>query len=468
MATVRDAIARAATWTIAALALGCDAGPDLPDVLLVSLDTLRADRLGCYGSERDTSPNLDALAARGVLFEEVWAASSRTAPSHTSLFTGLDPAAHGVWNADGRSGTYRSLHASHGTLPERMRAAGMQTALVCESGNMHPDMGFGRGFETVHARLVGFEAQLDLVQDVLDEAADDPRPLFLVVHTYEPHAPYLPGGAHRGRFTDGTYRGPFRRRVDALGGLPAARTFAGAGTFLEPFEGMDAGDVAWLSDLYDENVAWTDELLGRLLERWEAARAGRRMLVVVTSDHGEEFGEHGGLGHVGGLFRELLHVPLVVVGEGVVPGRRPEPVSGTGLFATLLEHLGLRVPGGVAASFSAQLRGAVPDDASPDVHSQLEVPTQDRAFASLRRGRHQLFTERAGDARAVLLFDLARDPAQRRDASPHAPRVRAELEAALAERGERNAELAARRPASVERASGEDLLRELEALGYVR
>jgi arylsulfatase len=324
------------------------------DLVLVSLDTLRADRLSCMGYARPTTPTLDAWAARGVRFADCWAASTRTAPSHMSLFSGLEPLAHGVWNVSAGDGARAALSPEQRTLPERLAEAGWRTAMLCDSGNVHPALGFGRGFELIAAQPTALAEKAAGVEAFLE--ARDQRPEFLFLHTYEPHAPYLPGALDRGRFTDPNYGGEFLRRVETLAGSPRAGAYAEAGRFLKEFEGLGPDDLRFLSDLYDENVAHTDRELGRVLERLEFA-AQRPTWWVFTSDHGEEFMEHGSLGHSGGLTRELLHVPLIVVGPGAKVHVDTSPVGQVDLAATLEELLNLeaQLPG---RSFAARVRGA--------------------------------------------------------------------------------------------------------------
>jgi arylsulfatase A-like enzyme len=459
--------------------LSCGPSKTPANLVLVSLDTLRADRLSCMGYERPTTPTLDALAARGVRFADCWAASTRTAPSHMSLFSGLEPLAHGVWNVSAGAGARAALSPERPTLTEVLAQAGWRTGMLCDSGNVHPALGFGRGFELISAEPTALADKATGITEFLE--ARDGRPEFLFLHSYEPHAPYLPGPSDRGRFTQAGYSGEFRKRVAALAGAERGTAYAEAGRFLEPFEGLGSADVQFLSDLYDENVAHTDRQLGLLLAQLEQAAQGPTWW-VVTSDHGEEFMEHGLLGHVGGLSRELLHVPLIVVGPEATAHVDSAPVGLVDLANTLEELLGL-TPSLPGRSFAARVRGSGPE--SPGLlGQQLHLPGTGQAWYGLRRGRlHYVLFERlpvpgsavgpgsaAGEAGGVqrgALFDLVQDPAGERDASQRLPQPTKELRARLVERRRALEQQFALHPPADLGAASQELDRQLESLGYL-
>ena len=273
-----------------------------PDVLLVSIDTLRADRLSCYGHERETTPRIDALAAEGVRFADPHAPSVITAPSHMSLLTGLDPVAHGVTNANRDSTSFVILSEQVVTWPALLKRAGYSTAGFTDGGNLQPVMGFERGFDHYHSRQEHLDQKLAALGPWLEQEPAD-EPLFLFFHTYATHAPYRPDEADRGRYTDPAYRGQFRRRFEELfeprHAKPAKRRNARARSFLEPWEGMGEDDLRYLSDLYDETVLSCDARIGQLWDLWSRTRDPENTLLILVSDHGEAFGEHGIVGHKG-------------------------------------------------------------------------------------------------------------------------------------------------------------------------
>jgi arylsulfatase A-like enzyme len=278
------------------------------NLLLVSLDTLRADRLGCYGYKRPTSPVIDALAAEGAVFERAYAAYPQTDGSHASMLTGLAPCLHGV------SGAPRvALRRDAETLAEHLRAAGWATGAVTEDGMVSAASGFSRGFETwAEHRPVGFtaDARSTFADGIAWMRRHRRRPWFLFLHTYQTHQPYRPPPGY----------------LDLV---------AGGG-------GKDPAD----SLLYDAEIRYTDELLGDVLAELAAMREADDTLIVLVSDHGEHFGEHGLYGHSNSLYDELLHVPWVLRAPGLVPaGKRVSTTVGiVDLVPTLLDLLDVEPP----------------------------------------------------------------------------------------------------------------------------
>ncbi len=318
-----------------------------PDVLLISLDTLRADALGCYGNPRRTSPTIDGLAERGVRFARCYAPAPHTAPSHVSLLSGLLPLAHGVPNASAESKRLAQLNENWPTLTELLAGDGYQTMFVCNGGQLRREMGIERAVEQFDSSTRTFAAAIEVVDAMLDDVARD-EPLFSFVHTYETHAPYLPprrmnGAPLHGRFTDREYRGVLRRTYDKLIG----RIDEGAGLaaeFLADSASFKAPDIEFLVGLYHEEVLWTDNQLLRLLEAWSSRRDISNTVVVIVSDHGEQLGERGAFGHRFGLDVELVHVPLIAFGPGIEPRVEDGVVSLASVAAAILEHVGAVVP----------------------------------------------------------------------------------------------------------------------------
>jgi len=282
-----------------------------PSVLLVCIDTLRADRLGCYGYERPTSPAIDALAARGVRFERAFATSSWTWPSTASLLTGLTPPEHGVVDV-----TSSYLAQALPTVAEAFRAAGVATGAFSTNPLVSAGRGFGQGFGSFEERP--WHTTRSLADDVgawLDERAG--QRFFLYLHLTEPHGPYEPELDFVERFVDFV-----ERFVDYDGPRPTLeqlRSFAErrlAGTASE-------AELAYqraCSDLYDGEVGTVDRWLGHVLDGLAERGLGESTIVCVTSDHGEEFLEHDLTGHGNQLYDESVRVPLVFAGPGVPAG----------------------------------------------------------------------------------------------------------------------------------------------------
>jgi arylsulfatase A-like enzyme len=407
----------------------------LPDALLVSLDTLRADRLSCYGSTRGTTPSIDAVAASGVRFAEAHAPSSNTKPSHMSMFTGLDPLAHDVRPVRLRAKVRPALSASLPTLPELLREAGYRTASFTDRGGLPPSAGFSRGFD--------FE---------------------VFFHTYETHAPYLPPEPYHGRFADADYRGVFRDRYGELVGTPMAEFWREKGRFLKTWEGMDDDDVRFASDLYDEEVAWTDHWTGRLWRSFRQAR-GDDSVLVLLSDHGEAFYEHERLGHQRSLYAELVRVPLILVGPRLPAGRVvDEPVSLTALLPTLLEYLGLPAVETQAPSFLPLALGDAPAPAVP-VYSQVGNRDDELRESVSLGGLRLLRTTIDGEER-LELFDWRTDPGELVDLAAGRPDDVRRLAGLLDDRRAAAERIRAEHPPGEERPATEEEEREIEGLGY--
>ncbi len=310
---------------LAALA-GCGLGPSPPSIVLVSVDTLRADHLSCYGYERPT-PSIDSLATLGVLYENAHAPAPWTLPSHMSLFTGLYPSSHGVVDAD------RSLPPTIAQLPEALERRGYHTAGFGAHIYLGRNFGFGRGFD--HYEITPYRNDPQEISrgdrivtkglEWLDSRKVDPRPFFLFLHIFDPHWAY----AAPEPWTD-KYSSNYVGQMD--GTLPALTHFID-----RPMPGELRQHAI---DLYDEEVAWTDALIGRLMLGLKARNVSP--IVILVADHGEEFKEHGSMGHAVTLYKEQTHVPLIIADPGGEHGRRiSEPVRTIDLVPTLAERVGI-------------------------------------------------------------------------------------------------------------------------------
>ena len=343
-----------------ALWLGCTAGPDAPvalqpaadapppaavpaprpapagprpDIVLVVIDTLRADRTGPGGHARGTTPALDALAARGLRFTRAYAQSSWTLASFTSLFTGLYPHQHRVVRDTADATRFGCLPPARTTVAEALGAVGYRTGAWLNNTFLAPEFGLQQGFGVydfagaTNERHRSAPATVDAALAWL--AADPATPAFAVLHFMEPHLDYAAPPPFRGRFADPA--GP--------GGVPvpmgAVQTGAHTPTDVEK---------RWLQDRYDEEVAAADDGLARLVDGLRAAGRLDRTLLVVTSDHGEEFWEHGGFEHGHALWSEVTRVPLVAAGPGLPVATVDTVVEHVDLVAGLLARAGATPP----------------------------------------------------------------------------------------------------------------------------
>ncbi|MHC5209188.1 MAG: sulfatase [Planctomycetota bacterium] len=377
----------------AALLVSCGASEQPgPNVLLISIDTLRADHLGCYGYERPTSPRLDELARAGVVYGQVVSPSNWTLPSHASLLTGRMPARHALLDDGVR------LDAGVPTLAEGMRAAGYHTLGVVAHVYVSRAFGLERGFDVFDDGLIAggttnpVAAQVvDRVLAHVDEAP--PGPLFLFVHLFDPHWSYTPPAPWDTAFTDPDYAGPMDGSYARMIGVE------------DPGAPIHRADLDQLVALYDGEIASTDAQIGRLLDGLVERGLLEDAVVVVTGDHGEEFKDHGALGHGKTLFEEQLRVPLILAGHpGLPPGtRREDPVSTVDIAPTLLALAG--------AERRADLFGR--DLADRPAGSRLLVSETQRFGYTMRAGRlgpHKLIRNLTTGREAY--FDLAGDPGE--------------------------------------------------------
>jgi arylsulfatase A-like enzyme len=377
---------------------------DAVSVVLIAIDTLRADHLGAYGHPRATSPELDRWAARGALFERALASSPWTLPSFASIYTGQPPSRHAAGlmiDRESRPMKCGRLDASVPTLPEILRDHGYATHALVTNPWLHDGMGVTRGFESYDAADVEVRmrrAGKTVTQSLrwLDRHGEGP--FFLLVHFMDPHLAYDPPARLRGRFT-GSYAGPLDYPVKGNLAIRAR------------LPGLDEADRRFIAAAYDEELLALDRQLGRLLEGIEERGLLGRALVVLTADHGEELFDHGGFEHGHTVYQELLHVPLVFWGPGVPPGRHPEPVSHVDLLPTLLEALELPVPGGIAglSLWPALTRGAH----LPERGLLAEGTLYGAELKALIRWPWKVIASEGDEA--PKLFHLGRDPRERRD-----------------------------------------------------
>jgi len=299
-----------------------------PSLILISLDTLRADHLGAWGYARQTSPNLDAFMREGLVFERAFAPSSWTTPSHATLLTGEHPSVHGAGGPLGHR-----LQGRFTTLAELLRRRGYLTAAVTEGGAVAGPLGFHQGFDSYANGPREFPHPPGTVLWTFARAADwlefhGDQPFLLFVHTYEIHWPYL---------SPAPYSDLFREK----GTVPLDPDDARNTEFLrQPLtDAQKAGVVA----AYDAGIAYTDAVVGRFLARLGETGVLDRAIVVIFSDHGEAFWEHGAAMHGLSLYDEELHVPLFIRLPGADPpsGRIGRQVALADVFATAVDLLDL-------------------------------------------------------------------------------------------------------------------------------
>ena len=477
---------------------------------MVVVDTLRADHLQVYGYERPTSPRLRERSPDWFVFENAQSPAPWTAPALISLITSLHPVAHGVleFPNPGR------LAERVDTLPEILKRAGFATAAFTEGGYAKADFGLGQGFDHFprsrgddesHESNVLYPSRLEANLDraLAWLAARRDERFFLLFHTYETHTPYRAPepyvralapdwdeAAEHARLREAILRWNRTRQLTPeellalqihlshcrLAGLPEpvdrpalaqsarAAGLGGADLFRSaPFRRR-------LTDLYDAEIAYTDAQLERLWGALDAPALRDQTLVVLLSDHGEGFGEHGHFDHGSVLHEELLRIPLMlrVPGSHAPPRRIPDLVRAIDLTPTLLDLLGVEVesPHFQGRSLVGLLRG---EDLAPlpsFSHARSAPSGPADTLTSIRDARFRLLLDAAtGRAR---LFDLEADPAETRDVADRQPEAAARLRADLEHQNARDRALHA---AAAETGAPPGLSREareeLRALGYL-
>lgn len=411
-----------------------------PNVVLIAVDTLRGDHLGCYGYSRATTPNIDKLARAGLLFENCTSPASWTIPSFMSLWTGVYPHVHGCTDMTS------VLPPSLPTLAERMKQKGYACSAVVSNPLMNAKFGFGRGFDHYDDYSVFLDAEMKLLSvdsgrpsagvselvtsplvtreavALLRKARKAGKPFFLFVHYFDPHDSYVPPAPFDRQF-DATYDGPVSGKD-----LPALRNRPPAGR-----------DLEHLVALYDGEVAHTDQQVGRLLDEVDRDGGAGDTLTVLLSDHGEAFGEHGTLLHGDHVYREVAAVPMVWRWPGVLPAGKREaaPVSVMDLAPTLRDLLQLDGMGHMQAT---SLRAALEGKPLPADRAVFCDHANRQSFggkpiglvkAAVARGGLRLHGQFVGSpseqGAKFQLFDLAADPGERKDLYGPGRREAAEL-----------------------------------------
>ncbi len=395
---------RFALTVFALCIVGCDGKPDAPpvagklagqNVLMITLDTTRSDRLGCYGYAQAKTPTLDALAARGTLFENAFAQAPLTLPSHCSMMTGRYPREHGV-----RDNGRNALGTDHPALAAILKEKGYATGAFVASFVLDSRYGLDRGFDvynddmgeaTFKTQQLAWQQPANVVADRalewLPTVAD--RPFFAWVHFYDAHHPYAPPAE---------FRGPD----------------------MQP---------------YDGELAFIDAQVRRLMDWLEASRLTDRTVVLVVGDHGEAFGEHGENGHSNFLYNVNIKVPMIFAHPGVIPvgKRQPALVEVLDVFPTLLQLFGFEPPKTLMSrSIAAAFGGSkLPDGA---VYSESNFVYDSFGWAEQRT----LITSRwkyISTARPEL-FDRSADPGEKENLIAKQPKIAAKMLSDLRERYE--------------------------------
>lgn len=350
---------------------------DQLNVLLITLDTTRWDRLGAYGDRSAATPNLDRLAGEGVVFEQMVAAAPLTLPAHSTIFTGLLPPRHGVRDNGGYV-----LDPQHTTLAASMKAAGRQTGAFVGAFVLDAKFGLDQGFETYHDkfdvaryRSVSLGSIARRAGEVVDNAMpwldrQASRPFFAWLHFYDAHSPYDPPEPFRSRFLDRPYMG---------------------------------------------EIAYVDSQVGRVLQWLDTRGLADRTIVVIIGDHGESLNEHGEGTHGLFIYEATTRVPFIVRApySNVRARRVGSVVRGEDVMPTLLELVGRRPPEGIQGRSLAPLLAGASTDLNLDAYSESLYARNHYGWSELRALRSGRFKYIA--ATHPELYDLERDPQEQRN-----------------------------------------------------
>ena len=426
-----------------------------PPIILISLDTLRADHVGSYGYARNTTPHLDRFAKDAVSFQNAFTSGGGTLPAHMTLLTSLSPAVHGVTAA---SGTV--LGDGHETLAEVLRKTGYRTAAFTGAGYVRGHWGFDQGFDTFDDAGRGFEQILPKAITWLDEPSEQPP--FLFLHTLDIHSdwdelPYDPPAPYRDRFVaeaPETFDGCREERcASTLLAWLNQRARKGAVDLTAYFT---PEEVRYVTALYDGGVAYTDARFGELLAELMERDLYDDAIIAVVSDHGEEFLEHGLMLHEQS-YDEIVRVPILVK----LPGGRRGGTRVSGLVGmmdvmpTILEAAEIERPSGsTGASLLPLIEGRAPGRDLIYIYGEP---------AKVRTAQWSLLLHANGTRE---LYDLKRDPGEQQNIAETHPEVVAGLTKRLAATTADQAARSAAQPSKDVELS-EDVVRQLKALGYL-
>jgi arylsulfatase A-like enzyme len=466
---------------------------DKPNVLLISIDTLRADHVSCYGYERPTTPSLDALAADGTRFAHAYSPAGWTPPAHASMLTGLFPTQHGAVDEN-------RLHEEVPTVAQILSGAGYRTCGVVNNSQVGALVGLDRGHQAFHEvwkghgsksilkrgasfagrkirRFLGREdkgvtASNRIVRDWWEDHAGNDAPFYTFIHYIEPHNPIQPPRAFRNRFGSAGSGVDHAKMVRVLDNP--------LWCFADDVE-LSPEEVEYLVALYDAEIAHLDARLGELFSFMRQRGLYDDTLIIVTADHGEHFGEHGMYSHVASLYEPVVHVPLIVKWpRGMTgPAARDELVQLTDIVPTILEVAEVPAPhqdklfgrslaGGVGPVghefIAAEWEGRIPfflRRTLGESRAEEKVGVFKEPFCMIREARYK-YISRLDDR--VELYDLDSDPEERTNLAEQETTIAEALGQKL-DRWKESARVHA--PEKVEYAMDDEVKRHLEKLGYL-
>jgi len=434
------------------------------NVILISLDTLRSDRLGCYGYERNTSPNIDIFAKESVLFSQCFAQAPYTITSHVSMLTGLWPVNHGTYST-----TYHKLNKSIITLADLLRLRGYFTGAFTGGGAMSAFFGYSKGFDLYNERRENVQG--DTARKIYQLSADwirnnKEKKFFLFIHTYQIHAPYEPPPPYDEMFT--AEDAPYRKSSE-----------------INEFQGWWGNIPDNIREnvigLYDGEIRYTDEaLIGPLMALLKELDIYDRSLIFVTSDHGEEFFEHNGWGHSHTLYNELIKVPLIVkFPKNQFAGNKIDSiVRSVDIMPTILEVLGIDLKKHISdgESLFDMINGNEMADRIFFSELKYQDDFSDKISSNLERNKlilNQPFTEEQLSRFMIPppkidqeeLYDLDSDPQEKRNTAADEPGLFNRIAKQIAEY---SLKAKMKEKELDKQEMDEKVIEQLKALGYIK
>jgi choline-sulfatase len=440
---------------------GCQPKRD-PNVLILVIDALRPDHLGCYGYGLATSPAIDGLARRGVLFTDATSPSSYTRAAVPSIFASVYPNAHGVLN---QGKQVKMLSDEYKTLAETLKERGYATVAFAPNPSLHRSFNFGQGFDLYddNFQVAGPKAQdFETARKINDRTLawlrkNQRKPFFAYLHYRDVHAPYVPPPPYDRMFGQPGQGRPLTRAEyeSQPSDIKNPRRYRDLGSYIER---------------YDGEIRYTDDHLARFLDTLSKEGFLDDTVIFLTADHGESFLEHGSWTHGTGLYEELTHVPLLLVlpGEKTTSRRVAVPVQTTDIYPTVLELLNVEIPPGLQGR---SLLEAIQGQADPNrpVFSEALVNRRLRPWnfgqlAAVRSRGWKLIYNRW--SRSGELYNLVRDPAETRNLADREPEQARNLLRLIAAQDRENAKRSHHAQGTEE--LPENVVEGLRSLGYVR
>jgi len=425
-----------------------------PNIFIISIESLRRDHVSCYGYSRHITPNIDGLARTGVIFDKAYSQCSWTKPSVASTFTSTYYSYHQVTNptpnnansSENRNSSFPILRNGFTTIASFLAGKGYSCCGWTANRQLLGAFGFGRGFNQYDATLSSDE---QVVERVIANIGSSHQPWFIFVHLMAPHWDYNPPLKYRNydSYPSGIPINGNNWREISDGKIP-----------------LSAEDLEHNIALYDGEIAYVDDMIGRMIEALNGTEEKKNTIVIIMSDHGEEFMEHGGVGHGRSLYEEVIRVPLIFFGPGILKGRKNDAlVQNIDVFPTVAALCGFHPPEGLQGlNMEPVLKTKAAKIPRRFVYSELE-----NLHAVIGVNFKYLFDPLA---HRQELYDLARDPGEKNNIafSTKILKIRDDFAKNGSEWLAQNLGLSARMGKSEYINIPQETINQLKALGYLR